>query len=75
MKYAPNDAPYTEKGQWTWPLTQIEDQITIDKIIKCGIQLQEDIKDQKDSNTDRETNNLQLLWESFKSEIKKIAIS
>jgi len=58
-----------------WPLSQIEDHITIEKVIKCGIQLQEDIKDQKDSNTDRETCNLQLLWESFKSEIKKIAIS
>ena len=75
MKYAPNDAPYTGKGQWTWPLTQIEDHITIEKVIKRDIQLQDDIKDHKDSNTDRETNNPQLLWESFKSEIKKIAIS
>jgi hypothetical protein len=58
-----------------WPLSQIEDHITIEKVIKRGIQLQEDIKDQKDSNTDRETCNPQLLWESFKSEIKKIAIS
>jgi hypothetical protein len=33
------------------------------------------MKDLQDSNPNRETNNPQLLWESFKSEIKKIAIS
>jgi len=75
MKYALNDAPHTGKGQWTWPLTQIEDPITIEKVIKRGIKLQEDMKDLNDLNIDRETSNLQLLWETFKSEIKKITIN
>ncbi len=75
MKYAPNDAPRTGKGRWTWPLNQIEDQNTLGKIVKRGIKLQEKINDLKENNIDRATNNPQLLWESFKTEIKKIAKS
>ena len=73
MKYAPNDAPYTGKGRWSWPLTLIEDQNTTEKIIRRGIQLQKDLSELREANTDRATNNPQLLWESFKLEIKKIA--
>jgi len=72
VKYAPNDAPYTGKGCWSWPLTLIEDQNTMEKIIKQGIQLQNDLSELKEANIDRATNNPQLLWESFKLEIKKI---
>jgi hypothetical protein len=39
VKYAPNDAPYTGKGRWSWPLMLIEDQNTTEKIIRQGIQL------------------------------------
>jgi hypothetical protein len=34
MKYAPNDAPQTGKGHWTWPLGMIDDPKTIEKIIQ-----------------------------------------
>jgi hypothetical protein len=73
MRYAPNDAPYTGKGRWTWPIAQIEDPKTIKKIINRGIQLQDQINDLKNEGTDRDINNPQLLWETFKNEIKKIA--
>jgi exonuclease III len=61
MRYAPNDAPYTGKGRWTWLLTQIDNQITIEKIVKQGIQLQTDMSDQKSTNTDRNISNPQTL--------------
>jgi DNA-binding winged helix-turn-helix (wHTH) protein len=75
MRYAPNDTPYTGKGHWTWPLTQINDQKTIKQIVKRGIQLQTDISDQNSTNTDQNTSNPQMLWETFKVEIRKIAKS
>ena len=75
LKYAPNDAPYTGKGRWSWPLTLIEDQNTIEKIIKRGIQLQNDINEYKANNVDRNITNPQILWETFKTETKKIAQS
>jgi exonuclease III len=75
MKYAPHDAPHIGKGRWTWPLAILEDPKTIDKVVTRGIQLQNDMSDLKDLNLDRETNNPQMLWETFKDEIKKIAKS
>ena len=72
MRYAPNNAPYTRKGCWIWPIAQIEDLKTIKKIINRGIQLQDQIDDLKNEGTDRYVNNPQLLWETFKNEIKKI---
>jgi hypothetical protein len=73
LKYAPNNAPYTGKGHWSWPLTLIEDQNMIEKIIKQGIQLQNDINEYKANNVDRNITNPQILWETFKTETKKIA--
>ena len=75
MKYALKDTPHTGKGHWTWPLMLIEDPKTIEKISRRGIQLQNDMTELLNTNEDRETNNPQLLWETFKDEIKKIAQS
>jgi hypothetical protein len=75
MKYALNDAPQIGKGRWTWPLGMINDPKTIEKVIQQGIKLQEDMAELKNMNTDHETNNPQMLWETFKKEVKKIAKS
>jgi hypothetical protein len=75
MKYALNDAPQIGKGRWTWPLGMINDPKTIEKVIQQGIKLQEDMAELKNMNTDHETNNPQMLWETFKDEVKKIAKS
>jgi len=45
----------------------------IEKIIKQGIQLQNDINEYKANNVDRNITNPQILWETFKTETKKIA--
>jgi hypothetical protein len=53
----------------------IDDLKTIEKVIQQGIKLQEDMAELKNMNTDHETNNPQMLWETFKKEVKKIAKS
>ncbi len=75
MKYAPKDMPQTGRGCWTWPLGMIDDPKTIEKVAQCRIKLQEDLAELKNANTNHKTNNPQLLWETFKEEVKKIVRS
>ena len=75
MRYTPNDALHMGRGHWTQPLGMIDDLKTTEKIIQCRIKLQEDMTELKNTNTDCTMNNLQLLQETFKEEIKKIARS
>jgi hypothetical protein len=53
----------------------IDDPKTIEKLNQRGIKLQEDMAELKNANTNCETNNPQMLWETFKEEVKKIAKS
>ena len=73
VKFAPKDAPDIGKGRWTWPLQSLTDEDLIEKIVKRGITLQENLDklDRRESN--RNEVNPQLLWEEFKKDIQKIA--
>ena len=44
VKYAPKEAPEIGKGQWTLPLHLLENNKFMERIITCGIRLQDDIE-------------------------------
>ena len=72
VKFALKDAPDIGNGRWTWPLNALSDMNLIEKIIKRGILVQENINILKQRETNQEETNPQTLWEDFKSDIQKI---
>ena len=73
VRYAPRDAPFIGKGRWSWPQALLEDKKLVKKIIARGISLQLDVAQWKADNINRERTNPQLMWETFKSDIRKTA--
>jgi hypothetical protein len=73
VKFAPKDAPFVRKGRWSWPRASLEDKKLISKITTRGLALQSNISEWKTHNMDHERTNPQLMWETFKSDIRKIA--
>ena len=70
VKFAPKNAPYIGKGRWTWPLNVLGDKKIMEQVEKKGIKLQEDLETIRTSPNERTaTNNPQLMWKTFKSEI------
>lgn len=73
LKYAPNDAPVIGHGRWTWPLASLRRKDLLDTIITRGINLQMELNGLRTRNTPWETNNPQMLWKTFKNDIKELA--
>ena len=70
VKYAPKNTPFIGKGRWTWPLNALSDKKIMEWVVKKGIKLQEDLKAIRTSPNGRTTtNNPQLMWKTFKSEV------
>ena len=72
-KYTPIETPTIGKGRWTWLLSSLEDQALLEKLEKRGIVFMGNLKRLQREWTTRETDNPQTLWNSFKSDIRKIA--
>jgi exonuclease III len=73
VKYAPGDTPHIGRGRWTWPITSLQNDKLMSKIVTRGTQLQSDIENLKRDTVDRNVSNPQLLWRDFKSDISKTA--
>jgi len=73
MKYAPIETLTIGKGRWTWLLSSLKDQALLEKLEKRGIVFMGDLERLQRERTTRETDNPQTLWNSFKSDIRKIA--
>ena len=73
VKFAPLDTPYIGKGRWTWNITTLENSNLTRAVVDRGHSLQSDIANVKETLTDRNTTNPQLLWNQFKDDIKTIA--
>jgi hypothetical protein len=71
VRIAPTDAPYIGKGQWTWPITAINDRKLMTEIEKRRWKLQEDIANL--DGTRQPKSNPQTLWEAFKNDITEQA--
>ena len=70
VKYAPGDAPFIGKGQWSWSLGLLHDTALMKRITTLGQSLQNEINTLSE---DDRSKNLQTLWESFKVDIRKEA--
>jgi exonuclease III len=73
VKYTPREAPYIGKGRWTWPLDALNNDKLMDSIADQGTQLEKDFDTFTNEPTDRASSNPQLLWGTFKDNIKRIA--
>jgi hypothetical protein len=73
VKYSPHDAPYIGRGRWTWPLDTLKNNKLINTIIDRGIQLQDDFNELERDQPDQTITNRQLLWKTFKEDIKNSA--
>lgn len=71
VKFAPRDAPLIGGGRWTWPLSAVNDEPLIKKIIKDGITAQIEIEEITNTPVERRTKNLQMVWSDFKTKIQK----
>ena len=70
VKYAPQDAPYIGNGRWTWPLHTLNDKKIMQWIEKKGKDLQTNLERLKATPDTRSgTDNPQILWKNFKTEI------
>ena len=71
VKYAPQDAPYIGNGRWTWPLHTLNDKKIMNWIEKKGKELQEKMERLETApETRSRTDNPQIHWKTFKTEIK-----
>lgn len=75
VKFAPKDAPDIGKGHWTWPIQSLCDTELLEEVIKHGITIQERINKLNQREIDWDQENLQTLWEEFKTDIQKIVKS
>ena len=73
VKFAPKDTPDIGQGHWTWPIQSLKDATLIEKVVQCGIAIQESLDKLDHQETPRDITNLQRLWEKFKTDIQKIA--
>ncbi|KAG1718145.1 hypothetical protein EDB19DRAFT_1989509, partial [Suillus lakei] len=70
VRFAPPDLPHIGRGRWSWPLGLVTDTHLINKVIDMGIKTQLAIE----NNLPRtEESNPQRLWQSFKTDINKVA--
>jgi hypothetical protein len=74
VKFSPKNAPAIGKGRWTWPISLINDEHIIKRVIERGKQLEADIDESARMNVNWETSNPQLLWKTFKNNIRNIAM-
>ena len=70
VKYAPGDAPFIGKGQWSWPLGLLHDTELTKRVITLSQSLQNKINTLPE---DDRSKSLQTLWESFKVDITREA--
>ena len=73
VKYAPLDAPFIGKGQWTWPLHSLNNKRLLEAVSERGLKLQEDLACLSTHNIERSTSNPQLLWNKCKKDFSMIA--
>jgi hypothetical protein len=71
VRLAPKDALLIGKGQWSWPINALKDNKLMKGIEQIGRKLQEDLQDIIGDRTNIQ--NPQILWETFKAEIKMLA--
>ncbi|KZT21730.1 DNase I-like protein, partial [Neolentinus lepideus HHB14362 ss-1] len=69
FRFSPRDAPLIGPGCWTWPLSLINDDVLLEKVIAKGIDLQKTLTETIRSDTE----NAQHLWEGYKTAITQIA--
>ena len=73
VKFAPLDAPYIGTGRWTLNISALTNKKLTTNIIRSGLKLQLDIEKVTRDQIDRNDVNPQLLWKSFKDNIKNVA--
>ena len=73
VKYAPRDAPHIGKGRWTCPLYLLEKEDLMKRVEQRGIELLREIERLETDTVDRATSNPQVLWETFKEDLAKLA--
>lgn len=73
VKYAPRDAPFVGKGRWTWPLYLLENDPLMKKVERRGNKFLADVNKLRFERTERDEENPQTLWESFKEDVTKLA--
>lgn len=67
---APPGLPHIGKGRWAWPIGILSDESLIEKIVKLGIETQQEIE--KMTHRD-DTMNPQIAWMNFKSTMNSLA--
>ena len=72
-KYAPAQAPYIGKGRWTLQTTELKNKDLMTKITSRGRQLTKDLQRWENDQRQRDTENPQTLWATFKGDLAKIA--
>jgi len=70
VRYAPKDAPFIGTGRWTAPLHTLKDEKLMKRINDKGVKLQAELTRIRVERIDREEENPQTLWETFKQEVK-----
>ena len=73
VKFAPKDAPLIGGGRWTWPLTSMNNEKLIDKVINNGIKIQAKIEEATNTPIDQRQEDPQIIWKNFKTDITTIA--
>jgi hypothetical protein len=70
VRLAPKDTLLIRKGQWSWPINALKDNKLMKGIEQIGRKLQEDLQDINGDRTNIQ--NPQILWKTFKAEIKML---
>ena len=73
VKYSPCDTPQIRSGRWSWPLYLLENKSVMVNVEKRGNKLLSDLEKLRASNTSREINSPQTLWNEFKKDISMLA--
>ncbi len=71
VNYAPKDSLLIGNGRWTWPLSALNHEPLIEKIISQGINIQTKIERVYNTPCEERTTNIQAIWNDFKSKIQK----
>lgn len=72
VRLAPMRTPFVGTDRWTWPLSLLHDKGLNEAILLRGRKLSEEIND---LHSEDRSSNAQTLWQSFKSNLKKLAAS
>jgi hypothetical protein len=73
VKYAPKEAPEIGKGRWTLPILLLRNEKFLKDVTTRGMELQRDLDRIHQFEPDRDSENPQSAWATFKEDVRKIA--